>query len=371
MSRFSYIWIWLIIVIGNLGTIETSKAMVGTDGYRVGVLLSSFGDIDAPEEARDFVIKTLMDPDVTPLPFLLRLKVANLGWILREAQIRNSYESIGWRTNYRQVSRAQADIIAEKLRAEGYDARGYIGFNFTFPFINDTLDEVRRDGITHLIVVNQGAQYSRVTTGLIFRDIRQYLAKHQDWQVRAIGIRRFDENSGFLNLLVKSIESRIKKSFSGIPPENLCIFLPIHGNLSAWTEAGDPYIHQALDSATKIKSYFSRSIVAYGFLNHEEIPLLTWSQPNDSLVLRQLVEQGCPNILINGRISFTVDSIESLHDQGVAEPRFVRAVSQELGRTPPHMTVESMFNLEEDFLNFQATLVKEALQGHGDLEPLN
>ena len=57
-------------------------AVVSHVGYaaasNIGLLFSSYGDIDDPSEAKDYVINTLTGPDLIPLPSLLRLKIAYL-----------------------------------------------------------------------------------------------------------------------------------------------------------------------------------------------------------------------------------------------------------------------------------------------------
>lgn len=368
--RFFHMCLMLMTMIIFAERTSADPASLDTENARVGVLFSSYGDIDDPREARDFVFKTLTDPDVLPLPALLRTKIAIWGWALRQDQILASYRAIGGRTNYRAVSQKAADLVAQLLRRAGLDAVGYVGFTFTFPFMQEALEKARRDGVTHLIVLNQGAQYSRVTTGIEFRDIKKYLNEHPSWQVRVLGIKQFSNDRRFADLIAESIHRRINRSFADVSPEELCIFLPLHGNLMQWIEAGDPSYQQMLGVVRAMKNRFPNHIVSYGFLNHDEMPFFPWTQPKDSTALHALVERGCRNILINGRITFTVDSIESLHDQAILERNAIQKASQTLGLVPPRITVESMFNLEPDFISFQSQIVKEALRGQGDLEVL-
>jgi ferrochelatase len=338
------------------------------EGPRVGVLFSSFGDIDDPSEAQDYVIKTLTNPSVIPLPELLRFKIAHLAWTIRGPQILEKYKAIGGRTNYRAVSQKQADLVASKLREYGYDARGYTGFTFTFPFIHEALKKAQDDGVTQLVVVNQGAQYANVTTQLEFREVRAYLEKHPEWPVQITGIRQFSEDYRFRDLMAQSIQKRIKQDFAQVRPENLCIFLPMHGNLIQAIDAGDPSYDEMLRVAQDLQARFSNNTVSYGFLNQDDMPFFTWTKPKDADALRELVQKGCQNILINGRITFTIDSVESLYDQAIVEKNLVQQFAAEFRVTQPKVTVEKMFNLEWEFINFQAQIISEALQGRGDLE---
>jgi ferrochelatase len=366
----------LWILIGLFGCFFPGTLTLGaasesfTEGIRVGILLSSFGDIDDPAEAQDYVIRTLSHPSVIPLPAFMRVKIAYASWMIRGASVLEKYRAIGGKTNYRSVSQQQADLISAKLRSEGIDARGYVGFTFTYPFIHEALKKAQDEGVDHLIVVNQGAQFANVTTGLEFDEVRKYLAAHPEWRVKTTGIRQFSDDPRFQDLVAKSIEKRIKQEFNYVLSNDLCIFLPMHGNIESVIDAGDPSFGQMLRVVQAMQGRFSRYHVSYGFLNSDDIPLLRWTQPKDSDAIRALMATGCRHVLINGRISFTVDSIESLYDQGIAEKNLVYKSASELGFTPAKVTVEKMFNVEGDFISFQATIVKEALAGRGDLETL-
>lgn len=366
----------LWILIGLLGGFLPSTLSLGAasasvmEGIRVGILLSSFGDIDDPSEAQDYVIRTLSHPSVIPLPEFMRVKIAYAGWTIRGESILEKYRAIGGKTNYRSVSQQQADLIAAKLRSEGIDARGYVGFTFTYPYIHEALKKAQDEGVDHLIVVNQGAQFANVTTGLEFEEVRKYVAAHPEWRVKTTGIRQFSDDPRFQDLVAKSIERRIKQDFAQVPANDLCIFLPMHGNIESVIDAGDPSFGQMLRVVQAMQGRFSRYHVSYGFLNNDDIPILRWTQPKDSDAIKSLMTSGCRHVLINGRISFTVDSIESLYDQGIAEKNLVYNSASELGFTPTKVTVEKMFNVEGDFIAFQAALVKEALAGRGDLETL-
>ena len=343
---------------------------VTLEGPRVGVLFSSFGDIDDPSEAQDYVIKTLTNPAVIPLPQLLRFKLAHIAWAIRGPQIIEKYRAIGGKTNYRAVSQKQADLVASKLRDYGYDAQGYTGFTFTFPFIHEALKKAQNDGVTQLIVLNQGAQYANITTQLEFGDVRAYLEKHPEWRVQVTGIRQFSEDYRFRDLMAQSIHKRIAQDFAQVRPENLCIFLPMHGNLTQVINAGDPSYGEMLRVVQDIQARFPNNSVSYGFLNQDDMPLLTWTKPKDADALRELVRKGCKNILINGRITFTIDSVESLHDQAIVEKNLIKQYAAEFGVAQPKVTFEKMFNLEWEFIHFQAQIISEALQGRGDLEGL-
>ena len=133
-----------------LGVAGISGQAMAEPAERIGVMVSSFGDVDKKEEIESFVKTTLLDPDVAPLPNFARSLIVWLGWELKKKSIYEEYEAIGWATHFREQSQRQADAIAARLRAEGHDARGYAGFTMTFPSVEETLATMRRDGINRV-----------------------------------------------------------------------------------------------------------------------------------------------------------------------------------------------------------------------------
>ena len=150
---------------------------------KLGVFFGSYGDVDSGDEAYELVTTTLQDPDMVPLPALARHALAQLGWLLKNKLIREEYLAIGGKSNYRATSQAQADLVAENLRQRGYDAKGYTGFAFTFPHVEAGMAKAERDGVNRLVVFYQGAQHSRVTSHIIFREVKKYLNAHPNWRV--------------------------------------------------------------------------------------------------------------------------------------------------------------------------------------------
>ncbi len=336
---------------------------------KVGVFFGSYGDVDDPSEVEAFVKKTISDPDVVPLPRGVGGTIAALGWPFIAKGLYEEYKAIGNKTNMRASAQAQAEAVAAKLREAGTDAKAYTGFTMTFPFVEETLAKAQADGVDKLVVFYQGAQYSHVTAYIVFREVKKYLAKHPEWDVKVTGVRSFSGDARFVDLVTESIEQRMNTTYAGIPRKDICVFLPMHGNVMTWINRGDPSYDQMVTAVDKIKERFPESFMNYGFQNHDEIPLTKWTQPKDDDALIELAKQPCENVIINGRISFTVDSLETLYDHAIGEKEFLQQEIQKLGKTK-NIVAEKMFNSEPGFVELMKDLTLEALLGQGDLETL-
>ena len=338
----------------------------------IGVMFGSYGDIDdVNTELRPFIRNTLTDPDILPLPAWLRATIADAGWYIERRNIRAQYKTIGGRTNSRRLSQDQARLVAEILGNRGHDARSYVGFTMTTPFVAEALDSAQEDGIETLYVIYQGAQYAKDTAQILFRHVQEYLKKHPSWQVKVVGIRSFSDDHRFASLLARNIERRLQKDFSEYSDDDICLFLTAHGNVLRRSKESDEYLIQVTRIIQNVKERFNNLDVSYGFHNHDEIPGIPWSQPSNAKAMQNLAQKPCQAVLVNGQISFTIDNLETLYNQVVEIPALLNKETERLKVKTKKIVVDGVFNNDPEFAHFMADLVEEAAQGEGDLINLN
>lgn len=333
---------------------------------RIGVFFGSYGDVDGSDEVRDLVVNTLTDPDVLPIGPWFRKIVAEVGYHLEKDSILDEYEAIGGRTEFRRNSERQAISVAEALREHGLNAHGYYGFTMTFPYVREALSAAQSDGITRLVVFYQGAQYSQPTAFILFRHVEEYLAAHPEWNVEVIGVKSFSNDPRFSEQLIQNISKTWETSFPDANPEDVCLFLPVHGNVVAWEKRGDPYRQQIMQAVKNIRRVYSKSYVAFGFQNHDEIPLVRWTRPSWQQAIDTIAQRKCSKVIATGQISFTVDSLETIYDHAVAAPLRLEQKSRELSQ-PKQYALVPMFNANEEFVEVLRDISIDALNGKGDL----
>ena len=338
-------------------------------GEKIGVLFGSYGDVDKVEEVEDLVKNTLHDEDMLPLPWVMRRFIAFWRWFQDGEDIQSEYTAIGGGTNMRARAQAQADAVAQKLRESGLDASAYIGFAFTFPSVAEGLEKAQRAGIKRLFVYYQGPQHSRVTSFIVFRDVQRYLVEHPEWDVQAVAIRSFAKDERYINMVADGIRSRLATDFAGEPAADVCIFLPVHGNILKWIEQGDPYLDQVMYDIDGIKKRFPDHPVYHGFQNHDMYAMTEWTEPAMDEALGIVAEDPCSNVMINGRLSYTVDNLETLFDHAT-ESRHVLLEGHEGTAPKKKVTAEKMFNSDPVFVNLMASLALEAMEQKGDILPI-
>lgn len=336
---------------------------------KIGVLITSYGDIDDPSELRDYVVRTLKDPDIIPLPSSLRWMIAELGYPILRNKILEEYAAIGGNTKLRRNTRLQAAKVAADLRERGFDAQGYVGFSMTFPFISEALEQAQLDDVDTLVVLYQGAQYSQVTSFIQFREVEAYLSKHPEWRVKVVGVKSFSEDPRFVEMLISNIEKTWQQHLPGVQANDVCIFLPLHGQIESWLTLGDPYFDQVIDNIDVIKYRFADSYVSYGFQNHDEMPFIKWTQPSWHQAIDDVARQDCTKVIISGQVSYTIDSLETLYDHNIAMPQRLTSQAELLNKKKEYVMVP-MFNDDQYFAQYLAQISVEALEGEGDIVQL-
>ena len=131
---------------------------------RIGILLTSHGDIDTYEEIEPYIRSAFLKNVGVPLPKTLRELLQDPAYYFSRDLIEGQYKLIG-PTNYRANAQLQIDALQAELDRREIPAKVYIGYNFMPPFIEDTAAVMEKDGIEEVIMFNKGAQYSLATLG--------------------------------------------------------------------------------------------------------------------------------------------------------------------------------------------------------------
>ena len=120
----------------------------------VGVAVLNFGEPEQPTREnvvgyleRIFYDNMEIEGDTTESD--ARERAATLAQRRAPALI-EEYEEIGG-SPLQAHARTQASLLEKELRERGYDARTYVGMQFTEPFVEDAVENARSDGVDHLV----------------------------------------------------------------------------------------------------------------------------------------------------------------------------------------------------------------------------
>ena len=344
---------------------------------RIGVVLTSHGDIDEYEEIEGYLRTAFLKNVGVPLPRLVREIIEDPAyWIARDG-IEEQYEIIG-ATEYRANADIQAEAIRLALDAKGVKANVYVGYNFMPPFVEDAVEAARADGVEELVVFNKGAQYSLATLGESIEEIEGYLEKADPWDARIVAVKQFSNDDRFRKLFADVLRRDALETFPDQDPADICLFIASHGLPLRLIRMGDPAVDQMLAVVEDLKVRLPEFPIYHGFLNDDFFPGAAWVEPNSGTTAHEIRSDSCPAVLMDGRLSFTTHHRATLFDLDVD-------AREEIENTPdllPNGELHPLYNPltavlaqqwddEPGFADLMADLTIEALNGEGDLIELH
>lgn len=349
-------------------SVSSTKGTESTE--KIGLLFASHGDIDDADKQLEDYIKVSFQKNVgIPLPMWTRKLVEEPAYRLSVKTVRAQYDKIG-PTRYYANSLKQIEAINEEFKTVLPNAKAYVGFNFTYPFIDDAMESMKKDGITKIVIINKGAQFSYASSGENMEDVLKYLKKHPEYDVEVLGVASYGHEDRYTQVMAKSIDEDIQKDFPGVPRNEICIMLGSHG-LPVWIiNKGDSAITQMKRSVVELRKAMPEYKIYHGFLNDDFFPGAKWVSPNSSEVAPKMVQDACKYIAMDGRLSFTTHHRATLYDMnvvasGLFAEESAKLVSQGKLAAPVKSVLLPNFDANKDHARFIAQITKETLEGKG------
>ena len=351
--------------------VETMNEIPGDP--KVGVLLLNLGGPETGKDVEGFLYNLFADPDIIRLPPPLAPLQSLVALIIskrRAPKSREAYDSIGGGSPILQYTRAQADLMVQSLADRyGITAKAYIGMRYWYPFTEEALDEIRRDGINALVVLPMYPQFSISTSGSSLRVLQEEFAKNAalydgPQKMFHTVIPSWYDRPGY----VKSVANLIRKELDSFTPQEIeegtsvdqpiprHVLFSAHGVPASYIEAGDPYKSQIEDCVERIKALLpsEEEGVKCHLSFQSRVGPVEWLRPYTDDVLPSLGELGVKNIVVVP-ISFVSEHIETLEEIDIE----YRELAHESGIT--NWRRSPALNTEQSFIDDLADMVADAL----------
>ena len=279
---------------------------------RLGVLLVNLGTPAAPTAPalRVYLRQFLSDPRVIEAPRLLWWFILNL-FILPRRSPRSAalYKKI-WSPSgspLLRFSRAQQRKLQRQFRSQPIPINVELAMSYGSPSIPQTLNELRKKGMTHLLVLPLYPQYASSTTGSVFEAITKVLSSWR-WIPHLRTIHSYHDEPLFIKELVNSIQLFQQKH--GKPQLLLFSF---HGIPLAGFLAGDPYHCQCHKTARLVAEKLRLQENEYKVCFQSRFGRQEWLQPYTAKTLESLPAAGIKDIQVVCP-GFSSDCLETLEE---------------------------------------------------------
>jgi ferrochelatase len=278
---------------------QPNSLIIGNE--KVGVLLLNLGGPETLDDVQPFLFNLFADPDIIRLPRMFRFfqkPLAQFISVVRAPKSKEGYASIGGGSPLRQITDAQAEELRKALWEKNVPAKVYVGMRYWHPFTEEAIEQIKRDGITKLVVLPLYPQFSISTSGSslrllesIFRE-DEYLVNMQHTVIPS-----WYQREGYVKAMATLIENELSKFAS---PQQVMIFFSAHGVPLAYVEeAGDPYKAEMEECVDLIMEELEkRGITSPCTLAYQSrVGPVEWLKPYTDETIIELGRRGVKNLL--------------------------------------------------------------------------
>jgi len=320
---------------------------------RIGILLFNLGGPETLDDVRPFLFNLFSDPDIIRLPW--RALQKPLAWLIstqRHKLSRGYYEKIGGGSPLRRITDEQARALEQALARRNITAKAYVGMRYWQPFLEDAIEAICRDKISHLIVLPLYPQFSISTTGSSLNRMNALMEANGGAAERVSVIENWHDDPGYLDALTASIAEEL----GGFPDQARAathVLFSAHSVPVRYINEGDPYLDQIKETVGSVMNRLGEDR-PHSLSFQSKVGPVKWLRPSTDETIRKLASEGVSQVLLVP-VSFVSEHIETLYELDI----LYRHVAEEVGIA--HYRRVPALNCRTDFIEALATLVEKHL----------
>jgi len=310
---------------------------------KTAVLLLQMGGPDSLDAIEPFLYNLFSDRDIIRIgPAFLQPLVARFISRRRSKKVAEYYKQIGGRSPIRELTEQQAAQL-EKALGSGY--RCFVAMRYWKPSTEETLNAIRSEGISKIIVLPLYPHYSRATSGSSLNELHRCI-NQTGINFSLQYIRHFFDHP----LYIKALTDKIKTGLDSFAERNsLQILFSAHGLPQSFIDSGDPYLEHIQATVRLVMQGFEG--VTHHLAFQSRAGPVKWLEPSTEDAIKELAFSGCKQLLIVP-LSFVSDHIETLYEIDIQ----YRQEAQNLGITD-FKRIESL-NSSPQFIDCLTDMVR-------------
>lgn len=268
-------------------------------------------------------------------------------------EIEERYELIGGRSPILELTRAQGAGIEQALNeqaADGETWKVWDGMRHWYPYIAETLSEMKDAGVERAVTMVMAPHYSKMSIGAYNKAVDA-----ADSGIETLPIDRWNLLPGYLDALEERINDALQKF-----PEDVRSSVPIiftaHSLPERIREWNDPYERDLQATYEAMKARFPGHPAEWAYQSAAMTPD-PWLGPDASEIIDRLNSEGTKHVLICP-VGFVCEHVEILYDIDVEFAQQATLLGVQLERI-------QMVNDHPKMMAGLAQLVREQAQGAG------
>jgi ferrochelatase len=321
---------------------------------RIGVLLFNLGGPETLADVRPFLFNLFADPDIIRLPW--RAMQKPLAWLIstqRQKKSRSYYEQIGGGSPLRRITEEQARALERALASRNINARAYVGMRYWNPFIEEALDQIRRDQVDHLVVLPLYPQFSVSTTGSSLNRMHA-IAAETGYRLPATSVVcSWEADANYIEAMAAAAREELAR-FPDQDPLRTHILFSAHSVPVRYIEEGDPYLDHTRRTVELVMERLGVHR-PHSLSFQSKVGPVEWLTPATNETIPKLAREGVRQLMLVP-VSFVSEHSETLYEMDI----LYRDLAIQEG-IPQYRRVPTM-NCRADFIEALARLVERALR---------
>ena len=201
---------------------------------KTGILLLNMGGPDTPDDVGPFLYNLFSDPDIIKLPLSFIFQKP-LAWMIVNSRLKEAKANYAkmpqWNGGSPQLpmTKKQAQSLKANLFAQlDENIPVYIAMRYWFPFTDNALEEIKKDGIEHLIVVTLYPHFSYTTTGSSLNELKRRLKAHRMDSLKLSIVGGYCKDADYINALAQTMRDPLHNSEWTCHPNDVHILFSAH-----------------------------------------------------------------------------------------------------------------------------------------------
>ncbi|MCE2991716.1 MAG: ferrochelatase [Candidatus Jidaibacter sp.] len=270
---------------------------------KTAVVLYNLGGPCCMQGVKPFLFNLFNDPAIISAPNPIRLMLAKFISWRRNPKASDIYRQIGGGSPILPETYAQAAALQKEL---GGNYKVFTYMRYSYPLINDVLDEIELYNPKKIILLPLYPQYSTTTTESSIKEWQEETAK-RGINIPTKNILSYEDHENFIqaytNLLAKTYGQAEKV---GKP----VVLFSAHGIPLNRVTSGDPYEKHVNASVKSIVEKLGIKDLEYNVCYQSKVGPLKWLEPSTENLIHKYSAQG--RVLIVLPISFVSEHSETL-----------------------------------------------------------
>lgn len=300
---------------------------------RVGVLLVNLGTPDAPTPAalRRYLAEFLSDPRVVEIPKALWWLILH-GFILRlrPAKSAQKYAAI-WTPEGSPLAvwtAKQAKLLLGYLGEAGHAVLVRHAMRYGQPSVAESLDALRAEGATRVLVLPLYPQYSATTSASVFDAVAAW-GQRARWVPELRFVQQYHDDAGYIGALASQVQAHWQRQGRG-----RMLVMSFHGVPERTLQLGDPYHCHCHKTARLLAERLGIGPEQYRVSFQSRFGKAQWLQPYTEPTLQQLARGGVErvDVICPGFVADCLETLEEIDQE--ARAAFVEAGGKTLHYIP-------------------------------------